>query len=375
MRINALKKVFHTLAPSPSISAIGRAVKRLGGAALIITSGALGAWATDAVATVELNVRTGPGSDFGVLDTLDTGELVNTTECTDSGWCYVEQDGPDGWVYSSYLTAPTPPGGGATQNCELRLTLSGGTPKLELVCETPEPPPAPAPSGDEACFYLEANFQGPYFCYGAGELASLNAGFNDQISSVKLNGNARARICMDTNLSGFCRIVTSDTPVLGVLMNNQVSSLRVFTDSGAPSVSPAPLPVPMPLPMPIPIPLGQTPPQTYRSGTLNIASSFTADLDGGNVGGAGADLWHHAINAAVRRLEPMGDAALARGDGSNRGYAGCREAAFSADPVPFAELTEGTYVCVRTDQGRIAQFRVNGYTGTTLRIGFTTWDN
>jgi hypothetical protein len=35
----------------------------------------------------------------------------------------------------------------------------------------------------------------------------------------------------------------------------------------------------------------------------------------------------------------------------------------------------GSYVCVKTNQGRISQFRLNGYSGTTMNLGYTTWAN
>jgi hypothetical protein len=35
----------------------------------------------------------------------------------------------------------------------------------------------------------------------------------------------------------------------------------------------------------------------------------------------------------------------------------------------------GTYVCARTDEGRISQFRANGFVGTTMKLGYTTWSN
>lgn len=336
--------------------------------------------AVEAVSTVELNVRTGPGSGFGILDTLDPGELVNTTECTESGWCYIQQDGPDGWVYSSYLTVPSTGGGGggSGSDCELRLTLGPGGPKLEVVCSTPTPPPptptptptpTPPPVGDEVCFYRDAGYSGPSFCYAAtGTLNSLNAAWNDRISSVRVFGSAKARMCVDTNLGGYCRDVTVDTPALGPFLNDKVSSLRVYTGFGG--VIPTPLPIPLPTPIPVP-----TPPVTYKTGGLDIPSSFQFDLDNGSVGAGGADLWYHAITATNRRLEVRNGAQIARGDGSNRGFAGCSTEAFSSAPVPFAQLAVGTYVCVKTNQGRISQFRVNGVTPTSLKIGFTTWAN
>jgi len=341
-------------------------------AQIMLLGTSAGAWATEAAATTALNVRTGPGTGYGVVDTLTPGEIVEVTECQANGWCHVDHEGPDGWVSSSYLTmAPAAPES-SDPDCQLKLTIGPAGPSLQVICgggdsspPAPPAPPAPSPVGDQACFYVNASYTGTHFCYGVGSLSALNATFNDKITSVRIDGAAKARLCVNTNLGGYCRVVTGDVPLLGALINNRASSVTVFTGA-----SPAPGPIPLPIPVPIP-----SAPQTYKTGLLSIASSFTANLDAGTTGGAGADIWHNAINAAIRQLSPRNGAKIARGDGSNRGYAGCKVASYSAAPVPFAHLQVGTYVCVKTDQGRISQFRVNGFTGTTMEIGFTTWKN
>ena len=64
------------------------------------------ALALDAMATTELNVRTGGGTNYSIVDKLYAGEIVNVVECQTNGWCYVDNDGPDGWVSKNYLTQP-----------------------------------------------------------------------------------------------------------------------------------------------------------------------------------------------------------------------------------------------------------------------------
>ena len=64
-------------------------------------------------ATSQLNIRTGPSTDFAVVDRLETNEKVRRGQCTSDGeWCYVSHDGADGWVASRFLSAlrtTTPP--------------------------------------------------------------------------------------------------------------------------------------------------------------------------------------------------------------------------------------------------------------------------
>lgn len=56
-----------------------------------------------AEATASVNVRSGPGTQYRVVDTLRPGQQVDIDRCATNGWCYVIKAGPDGWVSSSYL--------------------------------------------------------------------------------------------------------------------------------------------------------------------------------------------------------------------------------------------------------------------------------
>jgi uncharacterized protein YraI len=70
------------------------------GAVLLASAGA--AMAASAFATANINVRSGPSSAYGVIDTLQRGQRVEVSGCR-RGWCFVEKRGPDGWVSSNYL--------------------------------------------------------------------------------------------------------------------------------------------------------------------------------------------------------------------------------------------------------------------------------
>jgi hypothetical protein len=164
---------------------------------------------------------------------------------------------------------------------------------------------------------------------------------------------------VDTNLGGYCRTINADTEVLHNSINNKASSLTVYV--GAP-----------PLPPPPPPPVI---PETFSTGPIDLQQTFTANLDNGNVGGGGTDIWYQAVTAVEKYITPQNGARIALGDGTNRGYAGCAAETFSNASVPLADMPVGTYVCVRTNQGRISQFRVNGFVGTTMKLGYTTWAN
>lgn len=329
------------------------------GAATLLSAG--GALAIEAAAEAAVNVRTGPGTGFGIVDQLTEGEIVEVTECAPSGWCFVEHSGPDGWVSATYLTMA--PGSDEEEvvqsedspDCSFGFTIGPSGPSLSINCgDAPEPEPEPVEDA-EACFYVGANFSGQQLCMAPGTRNSLNATFNNRISSVRLFGGARARLCVNTNLGGYCRNVNANTANLVAQIDNKASSLQVYL--GAP-------PEPEP-----------ELPDTFSTGLIDLPQTFLANLDNGAVAAAGADIWYEAVTAVEKYITPRNGALIALGDGSNRGYAGCSIEDFSADAVPLDDMPPGTYVCVRTNQGRISQFRVNGFVGTTMKLGYTTWSN
>ncbi|MFT6658182.1 SH3 domain-containing protein [Maritalea sp.] len=335
-------------------------------AAIIATSGA--AFAASAQSTAALNVRSGPGTSYGVVDTLLPGETVEVNECVSNGWCYIEHTGPDGWVSSNYLTPASGSGGSSDPDCAFALTITPSGPSLTLKCgdaeistptPTPTPPPPAPPAGNVACFYTGTNFTGSEFCHGPATLNTLDATFNDNIASVKLHGSAKAKLCRNANLTGICQTYTSSKPVLPNTIRNKASSVRVFTGIVVPPVFPV-------------LPIA---PVTFSTGPINLQQTYTANLDNGAIGGGGADIWYRAVTAVQKYIKPINGAKLAVGDKSNRGFSGCKTEAFSTAQVSIWTLPVGSYVCVKTNQGRISQFRLNGYTGTTMKLGYTTWAN
>lgn len=119
-------------------------------------------------------------------------------------------------------------------------------------------------------------------------------------------------------------------------------------------------------------------PSTFSTGPVSLPQTYLVNFDNGVVGGGGgADLWFHAVTPALMFLQPQNGARIAVGDRSNRGYAGCRTEAFSAAAVPLAAVPVGSYVCMKTNAGRISQFRVNGINPgypKVLQLGYTTWN-
>ena len=59
-----------------------------------------------ATAMTPLNVRSGPGPEYSIVDTIpDRGQTTIIGCIRDSLWCQVSHKGRQGWAYSQYLTA------------------------------------------------------------------------------------------------------------------------------------------------------------------------------------------------------------------------------------------------------------------------------
>ncbi|RAI03862.1 hypothetical protein DLJ53_05165 [Acuticoccus sediminis] len=55
--------------------------------------------------TTDLNLRSGPGSNYPVLTTIPAGDEVVVNGCvTDTSWCQVSFAGKNGYAYAQYLT-------------------------------------------------------------------------------------------------------------------------------------------------------------------------------------------------------------------------------------------------------------------------------
>ena len=72
-------------------------------AAALLASAAV---ASAAIVTNDLNLRTGPGTGYRVIDTMPSGARVRVLDCGGS-WCRVSWHGITGYASASYL------GGGA----------------------------------------------------------------------------------------------------------------------------------------------------------------------------------------------------------------------------------------------------------------------
>ena len=136
-------------------------------AALALLATTATAFAAPAYATGNVNVRSGPGTHYGRVDTLRRGEQVDVQQCRGS-WCYVVKSGPDGWVSASYLERGRPGGGWNDDDDWDRPPHWNPRPPRPPHWNPRPPRPQPWPghgggnNGGSVCF----NGPNGYFCIG-----------------------------------------------------------------------------------------------------------------------------------------------------------------------------------------------------------------
>ncbi|MCC6735206.1 MAG: RICIN domain-containing protein [Bauldia sp.] len=116
-------------------------------------------------------------------------------------------------------------------------------------------------------------------------------------------------------------------------------------------------------------------PPVSSSGSFQIIPQQQVNLDNGQVGpGGGADLGYQ-VQGFTRQIAPINGAQMSFTNGAQRGFVGCSAAAFSSSAVPQANLSVGNYVCIRTNNGRISEMRIDaiGQLIGALTISYTTW--
>lgn len=84
------------------------------------------------------------------------------------------------------------------------------------------------------CFYENINFGGRYFCSSTGEsLSQVSSGNNDEVSSMRVFGDAVVTVYNDRNFRGQSRVVDTNVRDLRSLsFNDRISSYRVDGSRG-----------------------------------------------------------------------------------------------------------------------------------------------
>ena len=126
----------------------------------------------------------------------------------------------------------------------------------------------------------------------------------------------------------------------------------------------------------------------YKSGFLNLKLTWTVDFDTGTTGAkAGADVWFAATDWQHLFFTPQNGARISAahptagfGDRPQQ-YGDCADDTLVATAQP-ASLKVGNFYCVRTSEGRLAEFEIAQVTGNAalrqpyeLALHYTVWSN
>jgi hypothetical protein len=181
--------------------------------------------------TTNVNVRSGPGTNYAVVDTARRGERVDVQQCKGS-WCYIEKSGPDGWVSANYLSTS---GGGSVNPAQPGLSFGfqigpdGPTVNFGVGNQTPQRPQRPPvieePSYGEVCFFDRTRYRGASFCLEEGQSTRNLASWADRISSIDNPDGLNVQVCADANYRN-CRTYTTSASSLGDF-DDYIVSVRV----------------------------------------------------------------------------------------------------------------------------------------------------
>ncbi|ODT77800.1 MAG: hypothetical protein ABS76_26225 [Pelagibacterium sp. SCN 64-44] len=194
------------------------------------------AQAAPGTATSNVNVRSGPGTSYGVVNTLRRGEQVDVQRCQGT-WCYVQGRGFAGWVSAGYLSAGGRPVNPSNPGLSFGFTIGGPNgPQISIgVGNQPQPQPQPPrpgprppvvdPVAQEVCFYDRTNFRGQSFCLEQGDSVRDLGNWTDRISSIDNPSRVRVEVCSEVAYRN-CRTYTTNAATLGDF-DKYIASIRV----------------------------------------------------------------------------------------------------------------------------------------------------
>jgi hypothetical protein len=186
------------------------------------------AYAASGTVTSNVNVRSGPGTNYAVVDTVRRGTTVDVQQCQGS-WCYIVRSGPDGWVSASYLTAGGTPVNPQQPGLSFGFSTGPGGPTFNFgIGQQPQPPvirPIPEPVFGEVCFYDRTRFRGSSFCLESGESIRNLGDWADRVSSIDNSDGLSVQVCSESSYRN-CRTYTTSASSLGDF-DDYIVSIRV----------------------------------------------------------------------------------------------------------------------------------------------------
>lgn len=118
--------------------------------------------------------------------------------------------------------------------------------------------------------------------------------------------------------------------------------------------------------------------EAHSSGAFNVRGTWHFDLDAGAESArAGAEFWYEVIRDGETYLTPRNGARYAVRSMSEPGYAGCTAATYVDARLRIESIPGRAWICVRTSEGRIGEFRIDGVdrfsSPRSMTITHTIW--
>lgn len=184
-------------------------------------------------ATVDLNMRSGPSTQYGVVGSIPRGGVATLSRCTDGYvWCEATYNGRTGWAAARYLEAVSPQyGQQPINNVGRQLGLQLFNFILGQIGGQVQPTPVPTqprtPGPNEVCFYRDAGFAGEALCIRMGQSdAGLASAWNDTITSLRVGQGAWVEVCANPGFTGTCRTYAENISQLPNILDDRISSYR-----------------------------------------------------------------------------------------------------------------------------------------------------
>jgi len=150
--------------------------------------------------TGQTNLNLGPPWN-NALSSIRVGANAAVTVCGDpnlAGWCQTYTD-----------------------NVNLTSFRNDTISSYRVVGAGAPPPPT------AVCFFESANYTGASFCMNPGQsYATLPSGWDNRITSIRVEAGATVQVCRDTEFWGWCEQLTSSVPQLFGDRNDAISSAR-----------------------------------------------------------------------------------------------------------------------------------------------------
>jgi hypothetical protein len=115
--------------------------------------------------------------------------------------------------------------------------------------------------------------------------------------------------------------------------------------------------------------------ETFHTAGVTLSPRDVVNMDGTGNGPWDSDIWFQGNTQDSAMLSSFGEALMGR-PGPQQSYRGCRNARFAGTAIKLKDMNVGDYVCVRTSEGRIAEYRINELRigrDIAVSIGYTTW--